>query len=419
MLDATSAADLELVRAGVSLPWSVLGGRLGESAPEGVAVIVPASDLGAVEAAGELVLTDKTLLPVALLREVTLGQLAAADDSPQDAPAYRAGGTVEHLGPAVPGPSWTAFPGRTVLLQRPPLLGELDEWLDAAADMCVQILVPTRPTPDGLPAQVLRRGVLGLLAGREVDVVSVPVAWRDAASDVELVKSIAEAAGSPLEVLWAQDERWVRARALVDRGTNTDDLDEPVAAALLTWRPPPTERGVVVFFTGLSGSGKSSIADALVAHLEHTGERAVTLLDGDVVRHMLSSGLGFDRAARDLNIRRIGYVAAEIAHHHGMAVCAPIAPFAATRQAVREMVEQFGDFVLVHISTPLEECERRDRKGLYARARAGEIPEFTGISSPYESPTDADLTIDTTGRPLQECLTEVLDALIRKGYLTS
>ena len=130
----------------------------------------------------------------------------------------------------------------------------------------------------------------------------------------------------------------------------------------------------------------------------------MSLLDGDDVRRLLSSGLGFDHAARDLNVRRIGYVGSEVARHGGLAICAPIAPYAESRAAVRAMVEPVGDFVLVHVSTPLEECERRDLKGLYAKARAGLIPEFTGISDPYDVPTDADLVVDTAQVSREEAL---------------
>ncbi|HVV30427.1 MAG TPA: adenylyl-sulfate kinase, partial [Mycobacteriales bacterium] len=166
--------------------------------------------------------------------------------------------------------------------------------------------------------------------------------------------------------------------------------------------PPELERqgpGATVLLTGLSGSGKSTIAAELVALLTEDRERTVTLLDGDVVRTHLSSELGFSRAHRDLNVLRIGWVAAEITKHGGLAVCAPIAPYAGTRQTVREMVEAQGGpgaFVLVYVATPLAECERRDRKGLYAQARAGTIAEFTGVSDPYDEPVDADLVIDTT-----------------------
>ncbi len=181
---------------------------------------------------------------------------------------------------------------------------------------------------------------------------------------------------------------------------------------------PPHRRGLVVFFTGLSGSGKSTIARGLRDALLERGGRTITYLDGDVVRRMLSAGLTFSREDRDRNIRRIGFVAAEVARHGGLAVCAPIAPYAATREEVRAMVEEVGaDFLLVHVATPLEECERRDRKGLYAKARAGLIPEFTGISDPYEEPDDADLVIDTTGISVERAVGTVLGALTSGGWI--
>jgi sulfate adenylyltransferase len=194
--------------------------------------------------------------------------------------------------------------------------------------------------------------------------------------------------------------------------TGEGEWPEEIAAIVAEDQPADAERGVVVFFTGLSGSGKSTIARALHDVLLEDGRRTVTSLDGDVVRRNLSAGLTFSRADRETNIRRIGWVAAEIARHRGVAICSPIAPFDQTRQQVRQMVDDAGGvFVLVHVATPLEECERRDRKGLYAKARAGEIPEFTGISSPYEEPADASVRIDTTGRTIEDCLAEVLPHL--------
>jgi sulfate adenylyltransferase len=166
-------------------------------------------------------------------------------------------------------------------------------------------------------------------------------------------------------------------------------------------------RGAVVFFTGLSGSGKSTVARALAAELEDDG-LGTTLLDGDEVRHHLSKGLGFDRESRETNVERIGYVAALVAKHGGIAVAAPIAPFAAGRAKVRALAEEAGaHFVLVHVSTPLAVCEARDRKGFYAKARAGEIADFTGISSPYEEPEDAELVIDTTDAPVPDAVERV------------
>jgi sulfate adenylyltransferase len=169
--------------------------------------------------------------------------------------------------------------------------------------------------------------------------------------------------------------------------------------------------GAVILFTGLSGSGKSTIAAALAARLETDAPQAVTVLDGDEVRQMLSSELGFDRASRELNLRRIGYVAGLISRSGGIAIAAPIAPFDASRQEIRRLATQHGAFLLVHVATPLAVCEARDRKGLYARARAGLVEEFTGISSPYEPPADADVVIDATDTPIDECVDAVIAAL--------
>ncbi|MGI9330860.1 MAG: bifunctional sulfate adenylyltransferase/adenylylsulfate kinase [Gammaproteobacteria bacterium] len=170
-----------------------------------------------------------------------------------------------------------------------------------------------------------------------------------------------------------------------------------VVAELRRSYPPRHQQGFTVFFTGLSGSGKSTIANALLVKLLESGGRNVTLLDGDVVRQNLSSELGFSKEHRDLNIQRIGYVASEITKNGGIAICAPIAPYTSTRRIVRDMIEAEGGFIEVHVATPIEVCEQRDRKGLYAKARAGIIKEFTGISDPYEEPENPELRIDTVG----------------------
>jgi sulfate adenylyltransferase len=181
--------------------------------------------------------------------------------------------------------------------------------------------------------------------------------------------------------------------------------------------PPRHKQGVTIFFTGLSGSGKSTIANALITKFLELGGRPVTLLDGDLVRKHLSSELGFSKEHRDINIRRIGYVASEITKNGGIAICAPIAPYNATRQAVRQMVEPFGGFVLVHAATSIEVCEQRDRKGLYAKARAGIVKEFTGISDPYEAPTDAEVVIDTAKLSPEEAAQTILLHLEREGFV--
>jgi sulfate adenylyltransferase len=296
-------------------------------------------------------------------------------------------------------------------------------------------------------------------------VVPVPLASRGAAPDRELAiqAQVASAYGAthlladdpqaqlpadgaipaPIEVLtageWAYDrtaEVW-RPLALIEPGAECADLaggeledvlerggeipdwftPPAVAAELRRARPPRSERGLVVFLTGLSGSGKSTIARALRDALLERGDRSVSLLDGDLVRQLLSAGLTFSRADRDLNIARIGFVAAEVARHGGIAICAPIAPYAAARARVRSMVREAGDFLLVHVATPVEVCEARDRKGLYAKARAGLIDHFTGVSDPYEEPKDADLVIDTSTMTRQEAVGAVLRMLTDGGWL--
>jgi sulfate adenylyltransferase len=190
-----------------------------------------------------------------------------------------------------------------------------------------------------------------------------------------------------------------------------------VAAELDRQAPPPWARGVTVFFTGLSGSGKSTIANALRVRLLEDGRRTVTLLDGDLVRTHLSSELGFSREHRTLNVRRIAFVAAEITRHGGVAICAPIAPYAQLRRDARALVEAAGLFLLVYVATPIEVCEARDPKGLYQRARAGTLPEFTGISDPYDVPDDADVTIDTSRVSVAQAVDLLMAALEARGLL--
>src|SRR6266571_3876671 len=208
---------------------------------------------------------------------------------------------------------------------------------------------------------------------------------------------------------------------LLDAGAEVPAWFTPpgVARELSHARPPRSQRGFVLFLTGLSGSGKSTIARDLRDALAERGDRRVSLLDGDLVRRLLSAGLTFSRADRDLNIARIGYVAAEIARHGGIAICAPIAPYAAARAQVREMVTETGDFLLIYVATPVEVCEARDRKGLYAKARAGIIDHFTGVSDPYEEPADADLVIDTSVTSRAEATAAVLGLLTSGGWLSA
>lgn len=208
-------------------------------------------------------------------------------------------------------------------------------------------------------------------------------------------------------------------RAKLARGDEIPDWFTfgPVAAELRRSHPPRHRQGFTLFFTGLSGAGKSTVANAVMVRLLEEGSRRVTLLDGDLVRQNLSSELGFSREHRDLNIRRIGYVAAEITKHGGIAICCPIAPYDAVRREVRDTVGRSGGFLLVHMATPIDVCEARDRKGLYAKARAGIIKEFTGVSDPYEAPDDAELVLDTSDMTVAEAAEAVLQVLWRAGHL--
>ena len=424
-LNDAQLADLHLLLGGVVLPWAVLGGRVADPGfaglPSAGLVGVALGEDVALRPAGEhrLLLHDRENAPVAAL------VVAATTDTPRS-PAVVYG----QIEAASRTPHWSGAPsgeaaGALVVVAMRPWLNTDTAALAAGSPTGghgprpIVVLVPSESaSPDGVPARTLRKCIEAAVVGLAgVQVRIAPLLWRDPDSDHALALAAAEAfPGARSAILSAGDEPWRLALAALTEGTPVPPavLAPGAVSELLRWRPRHEQRGLVVMFTGLSGSGKSTLAGALVAWLEANTDRTVTLLDGDVVRRLLSSGLGFDRAARDLNIRRIGYVASEIARHHGIAVCSPIAPFAATRAAVRAMVEPVGGFVLIHVATPLEECERRDRKGLYASARAGSLKDFTGISSPYEAPSDADLTLDTSFSSVSDSLTQVLDVL-RKG----
>ena len=208
------------------------------------------------------------------------------------------------------------------------------------------------------------------------------------------------------------------AEACAAIAAGTDPSFPEVVRELERVTPSPARQGFTVFFTGLSGAGKSTVANVLMTLLLERGGRPVTLLDGDVVRQNLSSELGFSKAHRDLNVRRIGFVAAQITKNGGVAICAPIAPYDAVRKQVRAAVTPGGGFTLVHIATSLAVCEGRDRKGLYAKARAGLIESFTGISDPYEVPDDAEIVLDTQQLTPEEAANEVLLHLEGAGYLS-
>jgi sulfate adenylyltransferase len=282
----------------------------------------------------------------------------------------------------------------------------------------VLLLVPVArraPALGAVGAPGLVRAALGLADSLtdqvEARVITVAVPWSGLGGTT--LEEVAAAYGAArVEPLAAHRSPATAERVAALPGVRDEAvraLYPPASAAEVTRAAAggAQRRGVVVFFTGLSGSGKSTVARALAAELEDDG-LGTTLLDGDEVRHHLSKGLGFDRESRETNVERIGYVAALVAKHGGIAVAAPIAPFAAGRARVRALAEEAGaHFVLVHISTPLAVCEARDRKGFYAKARAGEIAEFTGISSPYEEPDDAELVIDTTDVPVPDAVETV------------
>jgi sulfate adenylyltransferase len=281
--------------------------------------------------------------------------------------------------------------------------------------------------PSGLPPEILVRAVreslprLGTPAGPALLVPLPLVPGDDAAAPPGAAEFVHAAGGTMLEPETMPDPAaWARIKSALDAGPRAVEeiVAADVAAVLRTWRPVRSVRGLTVFFTGLSGSGKSTVARGLTDVLLERG-RTVTLVDGDTARRLLSAGLGFGRADRDLNVRRIGWVASEITRHGGVAVCAPIAPYAATRAEVRRMVEAHGGFVLVYVATPLSVCEQRDRKGLYAKARAGLIPEFTGVSDPYEVPEDADVRLDTSTMPVAEAVSAIVRHLEKDGWLRS
>ena len=235
-------------------------------------------------------------------------------------------------------------------------------------------------------------------------VFAVPLASRpNVRSDDTFRKQVVDAYAPGADVWWP---------------TGRGNVGAAIADVVESDRPTGLDRGVVVFFTGLSGSGKSTLAQALCNRLIETGGRTVTLLDGDRVRRNVSRGLTFSREDRELNIERIAWIAAEVARHGGMAVCAPIAPFDRTRKAARAMAAEVGaEFALIHVATPLEVCEARDRKGLYKRARRGEVADFTGISSPYEVPVDADLVVDTSAQSVEDALATLTAFLVDRGWL--
>jgi sulfate adenylyltransferase len=301
------------------------------------------------------------------------------------------------------------YAGRTVVPVTGPLTyAQLDAVSDAGPLMLLALV--GAGTPLLSPVATLRATLRATEHVADAVVVAVPLAAHsDASIDATLRAQVIAAYAGNDRVL----EPPVDAEAV-----SADSYPGNIATAISFDHPPRDRQGLVLFFTGLSGSGKSTLARALMDRLLEAGERTVTSLDGDVVRRNLSAGLTFSKEDRETNIRRIGWVAAEISRHGGVAVCSPIAPFDATRQDVRRYVADAGGaFFLVHVATPLEECERRDRKGLYAKARRGEIANFTGVDSPYEPPESPEVHLDTTAEPAEASAQRVFDALRERGLL--
>ena len=407
--------DLELLATGALAPltsFTVLSGApaAGRGASE-----PPTGGRGASEASLE------TLISLTLPEDVRDAAEAAGGVElvdPEGLPLARVtvpGGTVEPLTHAQYGPfrdlyltpaqAREQYAGRTWVPVTDALTEAQVGQVRGLGPVVLVALVGTG-TPDLSPVALIRATRLVAQTLPDAAVVAVPLAAHDDpdADHALGVQVLATYAAGDLVAALADDP--------------DGDYADVVADVVAADRPAPDEQGLVLFFTGLSGSGKSTLARALMDKILEQGGRTVTSLDGDVVRRNLSAGLTFSKADRETNIRRIGWVAAEISRHRGLAVVSPIAPFDETRQQVRAMVEEAGGaFFLVHVATPLEECERRDRKGLYAKARAGEIPEFTGISSPYEVPEDADVRVDTTGRTIPDALDDVIVALRDAGYL--
>ena len=433
----SALADLRLLLRGVHLPLDVLGGHgvsghavpppthtladpasAGAMAPMAVdaRVHVPTDVAEQVAREGALVLADEESKPLAALSDAVVltedaaGAVVQGRLQPSDREAWTP------LGDAAPEACGV------VVADRPLLHRDVDELTGLASRGPVVVVVPAAgPTADGVPPGLLLQLVASAatVVMGPVTVVPVDLYPRDTATDAALARAVAHAFGTDVQTrLTAGDDDWARLLAALDTdGPLPDVAATEVLGLLRRWRQPLDRRGLVVLLTGLSGAGKSTLATALASYVQDTCDRTVTLLDGDRVRRLMSAGLGFDRASRDLNVRRIGFVAAEVARHGGVAVCAPIAPYAESRAAVRAMAREVGDFVLVHVHAPLAEVERRDVKGLYARARAGLVPGFTGVSDPYEEPTDADLVLDTSVLSVDEALARLVDLLETGGWL--
>jgi sulfate adenylyltransferase len=439
-LDADLLADVSLLLEGVHLD---LPGAIQPTADGAVLISaeVFGEQLPEVTAARGAILCDDEATPIALFRfrGHLDGRLAGALTPLGEATLtavtafVRAADQVRTL----------AGPGRPVLAtvtERPLLTAQIDQLREAGSRIngSVLILAAVQGSRPAVPDDVLLPALqAGAALIPDATVVAVPLSLQRRAvlvASAALAAALAEqfgathvlaragAAGIALTEVDAPAvpaPSWEQVLRLLDDAARlpSEVCPPAVAAVLRRWRPPRASRGLTVLFTGLSGSGKSTIAAALAAAITTRWRRRVTLLDGDRVRRLLSAGLGFTRADRDLNVRRIGFVAAEVSRHGGIAIAAPIAPYASSRDWVRRQVEEVGDFILVWVATPLEVCEARDRKGLYAAARAGIVSQFTGISDPYQEPDAADLVLDTSRCSVEECVADVLSRLVDGGWL--
>jgi sulfate adenylyltransferase len=465
-LTAAARADLELLLTGAYAPVTRFHGpdeaaairrtgRLpdGTPFPRPVSLEVEATVARAAARAGGLALEDAdgTLLAVLRPATVTDAEAVLADagraDATHEPRRVVVGGSVDH----VRLPARWDFPdlrgqvatiraevgdtGQPVLAvsQRAPAdRRTVARWARAAASLDARLLVvvPDGGT-DGRRATAEHRAWRRLRAHLPADsrvwlapsgdgpadpaaTSLLPVIARNAGATHLLVAASAAADDGPAGLGLTP----VHAGGAAAEDPAPGSYHPDVAAELERGDPPRSQGGFVVLLSGLSGSGKSTVAQVLRARLAESARREVTLLDGDLVRRHLSSELGFSREHRDLNVRRIGYVASEIARHGGIAICAPIAPYDRTRREVRQLIEQAGgSLVLVHVATPLEVCERRDVKGLYARARAGLLTGFTGIDDPYEVPADAEVTVDTTSIAPEAAAQQVLARLAADGWI--
>lgn len=396
--------DIELLRMGSLAPFTGFG-----DGPDDVSLIAPDDVAESAKQAGALEIVDTQGVPLAVLT------VEGTYDAGQGATGLI--GPIRSLPGIIgrpfgdlyvpPSETRTSMPSNclTVPIQAPLTTDDVAAIDKVAAGRPILLIVLAgEGAPHHLSAHGLIRACLATVPSlSDARIIAAPIAARDRHdADRAFFERAVRHYAPGSDLFWPEGE-----------GSISPDVQDIVDQD----RPHGIDQGLVIFFTGLSGSGKSTLAQALRDRILEHGIRAASLLDGDDVRRTLSAGLGFSPQDRETNIERIGWVAAEIGRNGGLAICSFIAPYDRTRRKARAMAECVGaDFVLVHVSTPLEVCEKRDRKGLYAKARRGEVKEFTGISSAYEVPQDADIVIDTSEPTLETALTEILDVLTARGY---